>query len=490
MNLLFLFVYYLTKLSTNIYFKSIVVVGKRNVPQKGPVIFAINHPNMAVDSLLTCILHGRMDSHFWAKAPVFIKHPIFGLILKYLGGLPVYRPQDQLKVTDSERKEMASDLFESSYEVLEAGRSIILCPEGFSYTRSHMIRLKTGTARLALAFARRAQAAGCPHAVIVPVGFTYLEKDAFRSELVAEYGKPIDPTHYLNDPDPIHHLTSDLLSAMKACTVNAESWEELQLVETTKQILTTDIAVTLAQSVQLSRRLCCAYQKYKDREDTKQMRRAIQQYHEQLCSAGLCDSFVAQPFTTKTIILTLLLKSSKLGLVLPLMALGYLMHYPLYLMGLLVEATPYVEDITQSKLGYGCILTPILYLGYFYLGWLWRGWPGLLLSSIVVPVTGYLLAKVWAQPKELSTYKMILRMLYIRLTDNTTIDKLVQMRLNIAHQLDKLVSAQELGLDPSVRVKRGPHQSVPTIQTYIDAADFWAEKLARRSQKQQPKPLA
>lgn len=84
----------------------------------------------------------------------------------------------------------------------------------------------------------------CPHffslfltpsgqpAVIVPIGLNYLEKDSFRSEVFVEYGKPIDPRDYLNDDDGTHKLTLHLENAIKACTINTDSWETLKLIET------------------------------------------------------------------------------------------------------------------------------------------------------------------------------------------------------------------------------------------------------------------
>ena len=58
----------------------------------GPVLVTANHPNALVDPLVIFRTAGRATRPL-AKAPLF-EHALIGTVLKGLGGLPVYRKQD------------------------------------------------------------------------------------------------------------------------------------------------------------------------------------------------------------------------------------------------------------------------------------------------------------------------------------------------------------------------------------------------------------
>ena len=58
----------------------------------GPVLGAANHPNALVDPLVIFHTAGRATRPL-AKAPLF-EQALVGTVLKGLGGLPVYRKQD------------------------------------------------------------------------------------------------------------------------------------------------------------------------------------------------------------------------------------------------------------------------------------------------------------------------------------------------------------------------------------------------------------
>ncbi len=199
---------------------------------EGPVIFVCNHPNALIDPALVFVISRRRIT-FLAKAPLF-RLPVIGWILKGLEALPVYRKQDD--PTQMTRNE---GTLEAARTALVKGRAITIFPEGRSHSEPMLAELKTGAARIALGAARE----GSP-VRIVPVGFTYGEKNAFRSEVLIEVGAAIEVAPFLKleaqegvgEKESARHLTERIAAGLKAVTVNMEQWEDLPLIQMAEQL--------------------------------------------------------------------------------------------------------------------------------------------------------------------------------------------------------------------------------------------------------------
>ncbi len=199
---------------------------------EGPVIFVCNHPNALIDPALVFVVTRRRIT-FMAKAPLF-KLPVIGWILKGLEALPVYRKQD-----DPTQMRGNEGTLEAARTALVKGRAITIFPEGRSHSEPMLAELKTGTARIALGAARE----GAP-VRIVPVGFTYGEKSAFRSAVLIEVGPAIEVAPFLkleaegagSEKEAVRQLTERIAAGLKAVTVNMEQWEDLPLIQMAEQL--------------------------------------------------------------------------------------------------------------------------------------------------------------------------------------------------------------------------------------------------------------
>jgi 1-acyl-sn-glycerol-3-phosphate acyltransferase len=196
---------------------------------EGPVLFVGNHPNGLIDPGLVFILTRRKVT-FLAKAPLF-KMPVIGWLLKGLDALPVYRKQD-----DPTKMGGNEGTLEAAKGALVQGRAITIFPEGKSHSEPGLAELKTGAARIALNAARE----GAP-VRIVPVGLTYAEKHAFRSEVLIDVGPAIDvraflPTDAAAEPEAARALTARIAEGLRAVTLNLEQWEDLPLVQLAEQL--------------------------------------------------------------------------------------------------------------------------------------------------------------------------------------------------------------------------------------------------------------
>ena len=59
---------WLVRTITDTFFRRIDVVGEENIPERGPVIFAGNHPNALMDGWLLTARCGRWPLHLLANA--------------------------------------------------------------------------------------------------------------------------------------------------------------------------------------------------------------------------------------------------------------------------------------------------------------------------------------------------------------------------------------------------------------------------------------
>jgi 1-acyl-sn-glycerol-3-phosphate acyltransferase len=149
---------------------------------RGPRLLVAHHVNSLVDPLLVFALVPG-SPRFLAKSTLW-RHPVVAPLMVLSDALPVYRHQDGVDVSRN------MDTFARAREILGAGATVALFPEGRSHNEPRPLPLKTGAARIALHAARDGRAAGLR---IVPIGIAYEDKGRFRSSVVLRVGRPIDP---------------------------------------------------------------------------------------------------------------------------------------------------------------------------------------------------------------------------------------------------------------------------------------------------------
>ena len=170
----------LVRVITNTFFRRIEVVGLENVPDEGPAIFAGNHPNALMDGWLLTAKCGRWPLHFLANAKLW-NYRLLVPVLNATGAVPVWSREEHGEKADN------SKAFDKLYEVIESGQCVGIFPEGVSHVQSQLIKLKTGTARVALNVADRGKVV----ANIIPCGLNYMHRHRFRSQVFIEFGQPI-----------------------------------------------------------------------------------------------------------------------------------------------------------------------------------------------------------------------------------------------------------------------------------------------------------
>ena len=315
---------FLIRVVANTFFRRIEVTGLENVPAAGPVIFAGNHPNALMDGFLLIAKCGRSPLHFLANAKLW-KYRLLRPILDATSAIPVYRREEHAGEVDNR------DAFDRLYEVIERGDCVAIFPEGVSHVEPQLLKLKTGTARVALTVAARGRA----RVPIVPVGFNYINRHRFRSQVLIEFGEPLSVEESRiadfrqDEQQAVLALTSRLEDALRRITLNAPDWSILQFTQTARRLYKPATAkLGPGEYVELNRRFVERYLALAEEPEMQAFRKDVEDYQARLELIGLKDHHLRRPITPGYALRKVVLRTLTLFALLPLAIPGALLHLP------------------------------------------------------------------------------------------------------------------------------------------------------------------
>ena len=342
------------------FFRRIEVAGLENVPADGPVIFAGNHPNALMDGFLLIARCGRWPVYFLASARLW-EYRLLRPMLAAVGAVPVYRREDHSGQVDNQ------DAFDRLYEVIEGGDCVGIFPEGASHVEPQLLKLKTGTARVALT----ATARGRAHVVIVPVGLNYIHRHRFRSQVFIEFGEPIDieerwvADFRADEQQAVRALTTVLEDALRRVTVNAPDWSILQFTQTARRLYKPAAArLGPGDYVELNRRFVERYLALSDEPEFQAFRKDLEDYQARLELLGLKDHHLRRTITAGYALRKVVLRSLIMFALLPFAIPGAVLHLPVgWVAAYVGERFSYeYDDIATLKVFATILLLPILYV--------------------------------------------------------------------------------------------------------------------------------
>lgn len=351
------------RLALRIFFKRIEIVGLENIPEREPVIFAVNHPNGLVDPLFVLCFAPR-DVSFLAKAPLF-KTPVIGYLVRTLDAIPVYRKQDQTTGSNEET-------FARATEILQQGGGIAIFPEGTTHSDPSMRELKTGAARIALG-------ALLPSIKVIPTGIYYTAKHVFRSEALVLFGRPVAVESNDLSEESVRAVTGQIDESLDAITLQADSRTALELVERAETIFSAGRDIPLAEELELRQRFVDGYHYLLQRDPSRLARL------EGLVRQIQTESLVGPRLDAGTIIRVVIL--------FPLAVIGALIHYPPYrLIGLLAAHFSRGDSalIATVKFVSALLIYPLTWIAGAVLFFFAFGPLAALGAIVVLPLLGYI----------------------------------------------------------------------------------------------------
>lgn len=372
-----------------LYFRRIEVIGQPPARSLGGRVFVSNHVNALIDPILV-LTHAPCDISPLAKSTLW-KMPGLTWLLDTAGAVPVVRRRDDPQKPAGSNDEMFSKVSKH----LANGGNILVFPEGTSHNEPHMLRLKTGAARM-LAQARREGGQGLSHQA---VGLEFDARATFRSSAVVAYGPVRTVTASPEDEAAfVDEVTRVMAQDLAALVVEGATWDERRLILRVAELYRNEgartgfaAAVELAQQVEVAREVLAA----RDPARLERVRVAVHAYFDELARFGTSDEIFVSGHGDRTSVVARVL----LFLLLPLAPLGIVLYaLPYQLPRLVARRTDEVDQHSTLKLATGLVAYPAFAAVYLALAIVFaREWPALLAALVVVIFVSPFAALTWME---------------------------------------------------------------------------------------------
>jgi len=223
--------------AVRLYYRRIEFRHAERLPARGPLLVVANHPASLTDVLaLAAAVPRRL--HFVAYNGLF-ENPLLGFALRLAGTVPVYRHEDA-----AEQMHRNAEMFAECNRVLGDGGAVLIFPEGTSRSDRRVEKLKTGAARIALAY--EFAPGGRGGLVLLPIGLHFDARVTFRSDVVLSAGRSLElaDLRAAHDADPaaaVRELTERIQVALEKLILNVPSEEVAQLVRDIERLYLDDL---------------------------------------------------------------------------------------------------------------------------------------------------------------------------------------------------------------------------------------------------------
>ena len=318
------------------FFKRVDLRHPERMPDRGAILLCINHPNNLIDSFLVGAVLPR-KIHYMATAALF-RNPLLGRFLSACGAIPVYRRAD-----DPDKMDKNVDAFRACYAAFDAGRVVAIYPEGTTHAEARVQRIKTGAARIALAYEAQAP----DRLTIVPVGLTFEHRKAFGGRVLISIGDPIAVATWRNAyaadaAKAVEELTTTIQWAMEREVVHVERIETATLVRVVDELYRGELERALVEDrglaprqvdpLRLTRGIVEAAEYFKahDPERLERLWQRMQGYRAMLASLRLRDEAVRSHLQRRPI------RRRALG------SWRAVLGFPIFAYGAVVNALPYL----------------------------------------------------------------------------------------------------------------------------------------------------
>ena len=215
-----------------IFYNKIEVYGLDKIDFNKPRILAPNHQNALMDPM--AILGTRRDQPvFVARSDIFT-HPLIVKFLLFIKILPIYR------IRDGKAKLALNDkIFKKSVDILEKKKTLIVFPEAAHSPKRTLIPIKKGIFRIA--FAAEEKNNFTLDTIIYPAGIIYSNYFPYKSNLLIQYGTPINVSKYKKDyaespQKAMQIIRKDLGDEMERLAIHIKNQEHYTFFESAREL--------------------------------------------------------------------------------------------------------------------------------------------------------------------------------------------------------------------------------------------------------------
>jgi len=424
------------------YYGEYIVIGRENIPENCPVIYAPNHINAMMDAIA---VHSIASYHipvvFLARADIF-KNQTAAKILKFTKILPAFRMRDGF-----ENLGKNNEVFEQCVEILHKNKALGIMPEGNQGEQRKLRPFVKGIFRIA--FDAQQKYAEQPYVKIVPVGIDYGDLMKFGKHIIINIGKPIEVSEYMNTygENPVtatneirEKLKEDLnkLSLNLATETHYDCFLEVTDVATSSFIENLHLPDTTVYRFvarqQIAKKL--VELEKSEPEKIKLLESSCLEYKSLLKKINL-RNWVLEDKTQNNV--AILLEGFRLFSTFPLFLIGLMSNFlpfflPLYIRKFVMKAQ-YEGFFSTLQFGIGIITFPLFYLLQTFLFYSLTStpwWTVLLFFLLQYPFGK------WALKWNVDTKKFRAKLRYKRLTQKKSFD-LIEAQ-NMRNQIIRMIS--------------------------------------------------
>lgn len=207
----------LVRLAARVFYRRVETVGFERIPATGPVLLVANHVNGLVDPMLALATLPR-PVVFVAKSTLW-RVPVLRFVLDALAVVPVVRRVDVEREGEPGGPGRNDESLERLAGVLNAGGAVLIFPEGRSHSDPGLSPLRSGAARLV-----RLAGGAIP---VLPLGFWYVRKEEFRSDVLLSIGRAVTP----DAGGTVEDWTKAIREGLLGVTLDADDWSRHEAVE-------------------------------------------------------------------------------------------------------------------------------------------------------------------------------------------------------------------------------------------------------------------
>ncbi len=219
------FLYYILSriafLFLRIYYRKISIRGQDNVPSGMPVIFAPNHKNALMDTLLILYAFPEDQIVFMAVSYIFGKNKKIAGFLRFLKILPVYRAREGVNNLGKNGQS-----FTEAVETLQHNKKLCLMPEGQQLEKRKLLPLVKGMFRIGMT--AQEKYSNREGVKIIPVGIEYDDLLHSGYNVTIQFGQPLELSDYfelytINQAQAYNKIRADLYPEISKLMLNINS---------------------------------------------------------------------------------------------------------------------------------------------------------------------------------------------------------------------------------------------------------------------------